>query len=793
MLKIVECAVLIVFALGTESFGELYRINAAAATKEIKPVDYRLGTPTNPTGTAITSNNYYLLKDGKPWLPVMGEIHYARYPDFMWEDAIKKMKAGGIDIVATYCFWIHHEEVKGEFDFTGRRDLRRFVQTCKSQGLYVWLRLGPWCHGEVRNGGFPDWLQRMNTQKRRNSPEYLGYVRQLFSQYFAQVRGLLYKDGGPIIGIQLENEFGGPPEHILELKRIAREVGFDVPIYTVTGWNNVHIPEKEVIPVQAGYPDDFWSSGLNRNPLNEQYLFMAGVPINTGVGTDVLPVVEVYGRRTYNPSDYPWLTAELGLGIQWTARRRPVIDERDAGALMLIKLAGGANSVGYYMYHGGSNPEGKLSTLQETGDNQCPVISYDFQGAVGEFGEIAPKYRVLKLVHYWLEDFGPELAPMIPSMPEKRPAGVDDVDTFRTMMRSDGNSGYLFFSNYQRYAPNKDLSGIQVEVKLKDATVTVPAQPVTIPKDSFGFWPVQMNLNGAVVEYATAQPFARFTGQDADTYFFAAYDSIAPEFAFKSDTINRVSVAGQEVQKQERLTFVRIATPAIERFIEVTPSAGKPLRICVLPRQAALHATRIETGGVKRLIVTEGADVLEGSDAVDLRSLGRTNGSLWVFPAVQSMRQGSRNLAGEQAGVFRRFSWSVPEKKVAVTVQNTGKLDAASYTMTIPADALEGQNVYDVYLDLDQVSNYLTVKSGAKLIGDWYYIGPHYRPSLRHWGEHAIGTKLDVELQPITPNTQVFIEDRFRPDFTSKMSYAEIRGVAATPMYRIQFGFTGQD
>ncbi|HVT88218.1 MAG TPA: beta-galactosidase, partial [Tepidisphaeraceae bacterium] len=427
MLKIVQCVVLMVFALSTLASAEVYRIDAAAATKEVKPGDYKLGTPTDPAGVAITSNNYYLLKGGKPWLPVMGEIHYARYPDFMWEDAIKKMKAGGIDIVATYCFWIHHEEVQGQFDFTGRRDLHRFIELCKNNGMYVWLRIGPWCHGEVRNGGFPDWLQRMNIQKRRNSPEYLGYVRELFTQYFNQVKGLLYKDGGPIIGIQLENEFGGPPEHILELKRIAREIGFDVPIYSVTGWNNVRIPENEVIPVQAGYPDDFWSRGFTRNPLNEQYLFMAGVPINTGVGTDVLPIVEVYGRRTYNPSDYPWLTAELGLGIEWTQRRRPVIDERDAGALMLIKLAGGANSVGYYMYHGGSNPEGKLSTLQETGGNQCPVISYDFQAAVGEFGEIAPKYRVLKLVHYWLQDFGSELAPMIPSMPDKRPAGVEDI------------------------------------------------------------------------------------------------------------------------------------------------------------------------------------------------------------------------------------------------------------------------------------------------------------------------------------------------------------------------------
>lgn len=785
MLKVILATTSIVCLLAIPSFADIYRIDAAGASKEIKPADYKLGTPTNPAGVAITSNNYYMMKGEKPWLPVMGEIHYARYQNFMWEDAIKKMKAGGIDVVATYCFWIHHEEVQGEFDFSGRRDLRRFVEICKANGMDVCLRIGPWCHGEVRNGGFPDWLQRTNIQKRVNNAEYLGYVRKIFTQYFEQVKGLLYKDGGPIIGIQLENEFGGPPEHILELKRIAREVGFDVPLYTVTGWNNARIPEKEVIPVQAGYPDEFWSRGFARNPLNPQYLFMAGVPINTGVGTDVLPVVEVYGRRTYNPSDYPWLTAELGLGIQWTQRRRPVIDERDAGALMLVKLAGGANAVGYYMYHGGSNPEGKLTTLQETGGNQCPIISYDFQAAVGEFGEMPLKYHVLKLAHYWLQDFGSDLAPMIPSMPEKRPSGVEDVETFRTMMRADDDSGYLFFNNYQRYVPNKDLSGIQVEVKLKSGTVTIPAQPVSIPRDAFGVWPVNLNMNGAILEYATAQPFARFTGEDTDTYFFAAYAGISPEFAFKGTTVNQVVSTGHNVQKQDQRTLVQIAKPSLEMVIEVTPAAGKRVQICVLPRELALQATRVQAAGTKRLVVTDGAYVLENNGGLDVRSMGRNSGSLWVFPAVQGLREGSRTLPGEPAGIFRRFNWSVPEKEVAVTVENTGNADASSYTIAVPTDALQGQNVYDVYLDVDQVSNYLTVKSGGKLIGDWYYYGPHYRPSLRHWGDAAIGKRLEIALQPITPDAQIYIEDRFRPDFSTKKSHAEIQGVTATPLYRL--------
>jgi hypothetical protein len=201
----------------------------------------------------------------------------------------------------------------------------------------------------------------------------------------------------------------------------------------------------------------------------------------------------------------------------------------------------------------------------------------------------------------------------------------------------------------------------------------------------------------------------------------------------------------------------------------------------------ALNATRIHSGGVTRLVVTDGAVVIEGGNGLDVRSLGRTSGSLWVFPAAQALRGGGRTLPGERVGLFRRFDWSVPETHLSVTLTNTSAPDAASYTLSIPADAMQGQNVYDVYLDIDQVSNYLMVKSGEKLIGDWYYIGPHYRPSLRHWSEQAIGKTLRIELQPITADTQVFIEERFRPDFTNTKSHAEIRGVTATPLYRMIF------
>jgi beta-galactosidase GanA len=112
-----------------------------------------------------------------------------------------------VQVVATYVFWIHHEEEKGIWRTDGDLDLRRFLLTCQQVGLEVLLRIGPWAHGECRNGGFPDWLQHdASIELRTDDSKYLALVEKFYANIFASAKGLMISDGGPIIGIQLENE-----------------------------------------------------------------------------------------------------------------------------------------------------------------------------------------------------------------------------------------------------------------------------------------------------------------------------------------------------------------------------------------------------------------------------------------------------------------------------------------------------------------------------------------------------------------------------------------------------------
>lgn len=321
----------------------------------------------NPAGIRLDLTNRYLTRAGQPFLPVMGEFHFSRCEAEAWPAELAKMKAGGVTIAATYLFWIHHEEIEGARRFTGNLDIRRFVLDCGRAGLAVVLRIGPWAHGECRNGGFPDWLVRKGIPLRCNDPAYLALVRGWYAAVFAQVQGLLYKDGGPVIGVQLENELVDDAAHLATLKQIAVEAGFDVPYYTVTGWNaaaGARIPADEVLPVFSAYPDAPWAAGTAPLPLSPHYVFNAERN-DAAVGADLMARTAPDGWQL--PYDrYPFATCELGCGQQSTYHRRVRISPMDAYALSLVKLGSGNNLIGYYMYHGGTNPVGRLSTMQES-------------------------------------------------------------------------------------------------------------------------------------------------------------------------------------------------------------------------------------------------------------------------------------------------------------------------------------------------------------------------------------------------------------------------------------------
>lgn len=764
-------------------------IDATAAVAAPQPVEARLGAARNPKGQVLGVNSRYLTMDGRPWIPVMGEFHYSRYPEAEWEQEILKMKAAGVQVVATYVIWNHHEEVEGVWDWSGQRDLRRFVELCGKHGMYAYPRIGPWSHAEVRHGGFPDWVLKKGPV-RENDPVYLKEVQSFYAQIGKQLQGELWKDGGPVIGIQLENEYREGPagsgrgsEHIRRLKQMAVEDGLDVPLYTVTGWDGAAVPLDAVLPVFGGYPDAPWEG--KDEPLygNEIYAFRFANRVAGNMGA-------VGGRGQNAAASYkgtPFLTAEVGDGGEDTYFRRPVFDVDDIAAIAPVMLGSGVNLLGYYMFHGGVNPEGGAITLEESqkvGDaTDVPERSYDFQAPLGEFGQERESLRRLKLVHYFLNDFGAELAPMTTRAPAEVPSGPKDTSVVRVAARTEGERGFVFVNNYVRGLPMPERKGFQVELKLPEGTVKIPEAPIDLPAGVYGIWPVNLLLQGTEADkevklrYSTAQLFKRVESGGQSYYFFFELPGVRAEFALG---------AGAKLM-------------AVSGPVERTSSAlGVTLRV----RDASAAEVRLE-GGVHLVVLTEpeAEQVWSGDDPAMLlktKADAFSSGARWTLqsedPQIEFGVFGAGKPSAEQkiagrgsSGVFAAYSAALPGvqlKATATVVQDAKPRGAWTYgpglswrpkplpekptvaefagaavwrieMPKVPAEA----TVSDVWLKIDYQGDEARLSDKQGLVDDNFWNGLPWKVGLKEaLPDWRSGRDLELGVLPLPKSYPMYLE-----------------------------------
>ena len=742
-----RCVKLLVTALfASLTFSVSLRAEMVSATIQTPPPAetgyFKLGTTKNPAGHEINVNSRSLLFDGKPVFPEMGEIHYSRVPQAEWRDELLKMKAGGVDIVATYVFWIHHEEIEGQWDWSGQRDLKKFLQTCNDVGLKVIVRCGPWCHGEVRNGGFPDWVVAHKDWKLRSTDtNFLAAVKILYGEIAKQLQGELWKDGGPVIGLQVDNEFGGSPNYLMALKKLAIEASLDVPFYIKTGWPAMRtpVPLGELLPLFGAYADGFWERTLE--PMagaNWQKFTFRSTRTDTGVGNDTL------GNRksgdTAGTEKYPYLTCEIGGGMPASYHRRMNYDPRDVESVALCQLGSGSSLMGYYMFHGGQNPAGKLSTLQEsqaTGyPNDLPVKSYDFKAPLGEFGQINPQYYWLRRLHLFLHDFGGALSQMPATMPDLTPA-KNDTNILRWSVRSDGNSGLVFVNNYERLRPLPAKNGIQFKLNLPGGEIIFPQKPVTVPADEFFFWPFNLDLGGAKLIYATAQPICKTDDGTTQTYFFAETPGVKADFAFDPQTVAGGASA--------RIAFKNIKSSRRAKITLKTQS-GSEIRIVLLNEADSLALQKTEAGQV----------VFE-----EKPKLSTTTAKIELL---------------QPAGPAREIPLSAGKLPIALAPTEADFTNAAIWKIKIPAKIDFSARLI---LRIHYVGDVARLTLNGKLIEDNFYSGREFDLGLNRYAPEILTGDLRLEILPLRQDAPIFLEPKARPDFGTdktllKLQSAEI-------------------
>lgn len=781
------------------------RVTIAVSDNAVRSDHLRMGRGSGPAGT-IGINNRYLTRDGKPWLPVMGEFHFSRFPARYWEEELIKMKAAGVTVVASYVLWNQHEMSPGQLDWTGDRDIRRFVELCNKHNLLFFLRPGPWVHAESRFGGIPDWINA-STRTRSDDPAYLAEVDRFWSAMAAQLKGLMWKDGGPIIGVQIENEYNldGPGrgrQHIGTLKAMALRHGFDVPLYTVTGWDRTIYPKGEVVPIMGGYPDEPWSARIAKLPPKETYLFRFDSRVSGDLGAQTQ--ARHPGDAESDIADTPFLGAEYGGGVPVMYRRRPLLQPADVAASVLTQVGSGVNLLGYYMFHGGANPLANGRGLEETqrsgGYNDVPAIGYDFQAPLGQYGEVNPVNGALRPLHYFLGAYGDRLAPMTVHRPAIVPAAKDDLKTLRWSLRSDGRSGFLFVNNHVRQYPMPKHNDVQFTVTRPDGDVRIPSHPVAIRDGASFVWPVDMQLDGVKLAWATAQPLTRLEDAKGAIHVLASTQPGPVELAFSAGQVRSISVPGK---RDAAGRLIAQAIPSSTQFVTVTSVDGQVTRLLILDQETSHRAWVGDVFGKRHLVISH-ADVFFAPSKITLRQRGKAEIGFAIWPDDTALSGQALTKTGksyqatlpEAAGsvvqpTLLREPGAVPPVEVGgpakAAMQPLPEVHraAGAWSFQIPKQSFVG--VSDAYLEIEYRGDIARVFDGATMLDDAFWDGRIWRIGLKRFAERS-ARPWTLTILPMRADAPVYLDEAVRATVPAAGQFAELRSVRIVPEYELVIG-----
>ncbi|KAL9681276.1 hypothetical protein QQ045_013058 [Rhodiola kirilowii] len=335
-------------------------------------------------------------KDGKPFRIIGGDLHYFRVLPEYWEDRLLRAKALGLNAIQTYVPWNLHEPKPGQFNFEGVANLNLFLLLCQKLGLLVLLRPGPYICGEWDFGGFPPWLLAMEPAPRLRSsdPSFLYQVRKWWDTLLPRVAPYLYKNGGPIAMVQIENEFGSYGDdqaYLHKLVGFARgHLGEDIILYTTDGGSR---------------------QLLEKGTIRGNTVFSA---VDFSTGEEPGPIFEL--QKEFNsPGKSPPLCSEFYTG--WLTHWEETIAQRDGDyiAAKVQNVLSQNASLVLYMAHGGTNFG--LYSGANTGANESDFLpdltSYDYDAPISESGDTdGVKYQALRRV---IQKYSAVSIPPVPS------------------------------------------------------------------------------------------------------------------------------------------------------------------------------------------------------------------------------------------------------------------------------------------------------------------------------------------------------------------------------------------
>jgi len=354
-------------------------------------------------------DDFYL--DGKPFKILSGAIHYFRIPEEDWYHSLYNLKALGFNTVETYVAWNLHEPTEGNFNFEGNLNIDKFLQTAQDLGLYAIVRPSPFICAEWEFGGLPAWLLNKDMRIRSSDPAFIAMVGRYYDHLLPRLVSRLLDNGGNILMMQVENEYGSYGEdktYLREIRRLMEERSVTCPLFTSDG------PWRATLKAGTLIEDDLFVTGNFGSKANFNF-------------SQMQEFFDEYGKK------WPLMCMEFWDG--WFNRWKEPVITRDAEELAeAVHEVLEQGSINLYMFHGGTN-FGFMNGCSARGTIDLPqVTSYDYDALLDEAGNPTAKYMAVKemMATYYPEY--PQLEPLYKeSMEVENIPLVEKVSLFETL------------------------------------------------------------------------------------------------------------------------------------------------------------------------------------------------------------------------------------------------------------------------------------------------------------------------------------------------------------------------
>lgn len=380
-----------------------------------------------------------------------------------------------------------------------------------------------------------------------------------------------------------------------------------------------------------------------------------------------------------------------------------------------------------------------------------PKISYDFQAPIGEFGRVRDSYQYLRILHLFLQDFGHLLAPMQTVLPE----GYKEItpgnrETLRYAVRVKDNSGFVFMTNFQDHDTARvDQTDLQLVLRLKDETLKIPTDgKFTLKKDVSAILPFNLDMDGILLKYATAQLLTRIDDNGKEHYIFCAPDGLEPEYRFDKTTLK----AGKEYYKP---------IPGVKSTFTVTSKQGKKVMITTMTREQALNLVKLDN----RVLITK-ATVLPEEGRCTLLSLGENKIDYIVYPSKYGWKQ--QTIEVEKVQPIMEWK-KVGNRRMVVHVEQPDYPQVHEYFLNIHYTGDVAMAFMNGYLELDH-----------------FYYGAPWTIGLKRFRSQLDKHDMNFYIRPLRKNAP-YLNDlpaHAIPDFSKKGENCIFRKVEVIPEYK---------